>query len=418
MRPRIKLFTRTSRLLALIAAVLVAGLSPARALTFAEWQATEFDSTQLANPAIIAPAADPDGDGLNNLSEFVFEGDPLYAETNLAPKVGTANGHLTLTYRERSNLSDTQLWLQGGDDLVHWATFNTPEEIARVPGSGYTDITLRDAFPVSTKRFLRLKLQMGFLPRLAPSLASAKMTSHYSVELRWNDPNGYEYGYAIDRQDPQTGNWGEIASLAADAITYLETTSNLNTGYTYRVRLLDDEEDILISEPFGPKDDDHDGIPDDLEIAGAFTYYNSSPNSPDTDTDEMPDLWELKNGLDPSSAEDANGDLDGDGVSNYDEYLLGTDPNEFFNGVRPTIIIEDGDFQYGPANQYLPLPITAAIYKPDGTPWPNAPITLTSPDESGSFSESDTPESVASPTLTVRADTNGQVKIYWKAGAL
>ena len=391
--------------------------SPAHALTFSEWQSGYFNAGQLANSALIAPAADADGDGLSNLAEYVFTGDPLFVDIGLAPQSGQSGNRLTLTYRERSDLSGTQVWLQGGDDLFHWATFNTVEEISRITGSSFADITVRDPLPISSKRFLRLKLQMGFLPRLAPSPAAAKMASHYLVELRWNDPNGYEFGYAIDRKDPQTGNWSEIASLDPDVITYVDTTSNINTGYTYRVRLLDDGEDTLVSEPFGPKDDDHDGIPDDLEVEGAFTYYTSSSLSADTDTDGMPDLWELRNGLNPSSTADALDDLDGDGFSNYDEYLLGTDPNEFFNGVRPTIILEDGDLQFAPANQYLPRPITAAIYKPDGTPWPNAPITISSPDGSGYFSESNTPDSVASPTLSVRADANGKAKIYWKAVA-
>jgi hypothetical protein len=35
----------------------------------------------------------------------------------------------------------------------------------------------------------------------------------------------------------------------------------------------------------------------------------------------MPDAWELAMGLDPASASDANGDLDGDGYTNIEAYL-------------------------------------------------------------------------------------------------
>ncbi|GIW40878.1 MAG: hypothetical protein KatS3mg076_1455 [Candidatus Binatia bacterium] len=45
----------------------------------------------------------------------------------------------------------------------------------------------------------------------------------------------------------------------------------------------------------------------------------------DTDGDAMPDDWELARGLDPTDPEDRNGDLDGDGYTNVEEYL-----NEFF----------------------------------------------------------------------------------------
>ena len=45
----------------------------------------------------------------------------------------------------------------------------------------------------------------------------------------------------------------------------------------------------------------------------------------DDDRDGMGDAWEREYGLDPT-VDDGALDLDGDGVSNLDEYLLGTDP--------------------------------------------------------------------------------------------
>ena len=72
-------------------------------------------------------------------------------------------------------------------------------------------------------------------------------------------------------------------------------------------------------------DSDGDGMNDGAEMASG-----TSPITSDTDRDELPDRWEILNNLNPTSAtgdDGASGDPDGDGVDNYSECELGTNPH-------------------------------------------------------------------------------------------
>ena len=83
-----------------------------------------------------------------------------------------------------------------------------------------------------------------------------------------------------------------------------------------------------------PPDEDADGVPDEQD---AFPFDPSEWSDADADgignnadvdddNDGMPDLWEQSYALDPFDPSDAFVDSDGDGTSNLDEYLEGTNP--------------------------------------------------------------------------------------------
>ena len=62
-------------------------------------------------------------------------------------------------------------------------------------------------------------------------------------------------------------------------------------------------------------------IPDSQDEVGGWPFLKSSHAPADSDKDGMADAWERANGLDPADAEDRNGDRDGDGYLNLEEYI-------------------------------------------------------------------------------------------------
>jgi hypothetical protein len=67
------------------------------------------------------------------------------------------------------------------------------------------------------------------------------------------------------------------------------------------------------------------GIIANIDQVGGYPEYKGEPYA-DADSDGMPDDWETKHGLDRDDANDAAGDLNGDGYTNIEEFLNGRDP--------------------------------------------------------------------------------------------
>ncbi len=69
-------------------------------------------------------------------------------------------------------------------------------------------------------------------------------------------------------------------------------------------------------------------IIDSQQQVGAWPELKSTTAPKDSDGDGMPDDWEKRYGLNPRDPSDANLDKDGDGYTNIEEYLNGTDPTK------------------------------------------------------------------------------------------
>lgn len=83
-----------------------------------------------------------------------------------------------------------------------------------------------------------------------------------------------------------------------------------------------DENDDLPLDPADSVDTDGDGTGDNSDAFPDNPLYTM-----DSDSDGMPDSWEVKYGLDPTDPSDADSDRDNDGVGALDEFLAGTTPS-------------------------------------------------------------------------------------------
>jgi hypothetical protein len=111
-------------------------------------------------------------------------------------------------------------------------------------------------------------------------------------------------------------------------------------------------------------------INDPSQVGGWITPAAGSPCT-DSDHDGMPDQWELKYGLNPNDPSNASADADGDGYTNLEEYLNGTDPGR---GTTATVT------NTPPATATSPATNTPPVTATDTAPATNTPPTTgTSP---------------------------------------
>jgi len=134
-------------------------------------------------------------------------------------------------------------------------------------------------------------------------------------------------------------------------------------------KIPDDWETIYGLDPSNPNDADSDNDSDNL--TNLQEYMNATdPNDSDTDDDGMPDDWELDYDLDPNDPSDALDDNDSDGKNNLREYTDGTIPVEAREQHFQLVGITDNwmDFYGSAAIEDVPLSPgdEVAAIDPDG----------------------------------------------------
>jgi len=91
-----------------------------QSMTFAMWQAARVWAS-----ASVAAGDDPDGDGVQNLIEFALNTNPEVPSTEQLPQAERLHHELHFDYRQRVQLSGTQIIPEWSEDLVSWSAIST-----------------------------------------------------------------------------------------------------------------------------------------------------------------------------------------------------------------------------------------------------------------------------------------------------
>jgi hypothetical protein len=125
--------------------------------------------------ALADPAADPDGDGISNLLEFAFNGNPFSANLEILPTLGTMSfvdptdgltkSYPTIAFDRRTDAPNLNYSVEISNDLVHWT--NDVEQISANPDvANMEEVVYRGLTPISgngavTPVFLRVRVTVG-----------------------------------------------------------------------------------------------------------------------------------------------------------------------------------------------------------------------------------------------------------------
>lgn len=171
-----------------------------------------------------------------------------------------------------------------------------------------------------------------------------------------------------------------------------------------------------------------------MPLYRSISAINLKSTSFDSDSDGLPDAWEIT--YFGNLSQIATGDPDFDGLNNIREYSTGANPilpdadqdlltdvvdaypGDFYNGVVPLITIVGGNNQFAFADEFNAAAFDVAVWDPTGTtPIVNAPVTFEVLSGGGQLAVTNLGSPALSASLTIRTDVDGSTGAYYKQPA-
>ncbi|MBK1883781.1 hypothetical protein JIN85_15290 [Luteolibacter pohnpeiensis] len=257
-----------------------------------------------------SPLADPDGDGIPNWAEALAGGDPFHS--------GSISGFLSF---ERWN---DMPYYSLHETVASEKFYGAPDETG-VLSDGTTGIMAGEYFASRARGYIEVPVTGSY---------EFWIGANTSAEL-WLSTDHTKYAkQRIARLDSDIGsghgiNWAD-AGAPWDLFSFQRSEPiQLEAGQKYYIEVDHQRgHSILAHFSIGWARDGGDRT---LVPSSALSTYVQEAE--DADDDFLPDAWEVSTGLDPVDNgrldlvhQGERGDFDEDGITNREEYLLGTNP--------------------------------------------------------------------------------------------
>ncbi len=340
------------------------GLIPDTADTDSDGMEDWWEVLYGLNPLLDDAGMDPDQDGLTNGAEFSGKTDPNSKEAPVIvfgadppdiPRGGTATLSWDITHAETYTLTPGNVAIsQAGSIQVSPGESTTYRITATGPGGTST-------------REITVSINNA-LPRIIFNAFPPSIVEGASSKLSWTVLNGDTV--TLDQDIGTKTVQGEISVTPSVTTIYTLTAVNSEGSSKARVTLTVAHKKPVVTISASPiivpqggsttltwTSQNGTGASIDNGVGpvplsgtiqltpGGTTTYTLTVTGPggsahasalvgdgsDTDLDGIPDAWETTYGLDPTDAQDAGLDGDGDLMTNGAEYLAGTDPHAYDN---------------------------------------------------------------------------------------